>query len=60
MRQIRRNITEEFERDLLRLRRQKEITNESEASDFRSWLGLGLKGPLSPKPRLCSDDDLWS
>ena len=28
-------------------------------SDFRSWLGLGLKAPLNPKPRFCSDDDFW-
>lgn len=28
-------------------------------SDFRSWLGLGLKAALNPKPRFCSDDDLW-
>ena len=29
-------------------------------SDFRSWLGLGLKAPLDPKPRFRSEDDLWS
>ncbi len=29
-------------------------------SDFRSWLGLGLKGPLNPEPQFCSDDDIWS
>jgi len=29
-------------------------------SDFRSWLGLGLKAPLNPKPRFRSEDDLWS
>jgi hypothetical protein len=77
MRQIRLNITEEFERDLRRLMRHKGITNECEAihqavreattkadatrhSDFRSWLGLGLKAPLNPKPRFCSHDELWS
>jgi hypothetical protein len=75
MRQIHLNVTGEFERDLHRLMRQKQITNEFEAihqavrdavakasgvtrSDFRSWLGLGLKAPLNPKPRFCSDDDL--
>ena len=29
-------------------------------SDFRSWLGLGLKAPLNPQPRFRSEDDLWS
>ena len=29
-------------------------------SDYRSWLGLGLKAPLNPKPRFRSEDDLWS
>jgi len=29
-------------------------------SDFRSWLGLGLKAPLNPKPRFRSEDELWS
>ena len=28
-------------------------------SDYRSWLGLGLKAPLNPKPRFRSEDDLW-
>lgn len=29
-------------------------------SDYRFWLGLGLKAPLNPKPRFRSEDDLWS
>ena len=29
-------------------------------SDYRSWLGLGLKAPLNPKPRFRGEDDLWS
>ena len=29
-------------------------------SDYRSWLGLGLKAPLNPKPRFRSEDELWS
>lgn len=29
-------------------------------TDYRSWLGLGLKTPLNPKPRFRSEDDLWS
>jgi len=28
--------------------------------DYRAWLGIGLKGPLNPKPRFRSEDDLWS
>ncbi len=32
----------------------------SSRSDFRSWLGLGLKAPLNPKPRFRAEDDLWS
>lgn len=28
--------------------------------DFRSWIGLALKGPLNPKPRFRNEDDLWS
>ena len=28
--------------------------------DFRSWLGLGLKAPLRPKPRFHGEDELWS
>ncbi len=30
------------------------------ATDFRSWLGLGLRQPLNPNPRFRSEDDLWS
>ena len=29
-------------------------------TDYRSWLGLGLKAPLNPEPRFRSEDDLWS
>jgi hypothetical protein len=32
----------------------------SGSCDYRSWLGLGLKAPLNPKPRFRSEDDLWS
>lgn len=28
-------------------------------TDFRRWLGLGLKGDLNKNPRFRSDDDLW-
>jgi hypothetical protein len=33
---------------------------ESGSCDYRSWLGLGLKAPLNPRPRFRSEDDLWS
>jgi len=29
-------------------------------ADYRSWLGLGLKAPLNPKPRFRSEEELWS
>lgn len=74
MKQIHLKITKEFERDLLRFMRHNRITNECEAihqavqeaatksraahSDFRSWLGLGLKGPLNPNPRFRAEADL--
>lgn len=29
-------------------------------SDYRTWLGLGLKAPLNPKPRFENEDALWS
>ena len=28
--------------------------------DYRKWLGLGLKAPLSRRRRFKSEDDLWS
>lgn len=34
--------------------------SSASTSDFRSWLGLGLKAPLNPKPRFRSEDELWS
>jgi hypothetical protein len=35
-------------------------TGAASHSDYRSWLGLGLKSPLNPKPRFRSEDELWS
>ena len=29
-------------------------------TDFRSWIGLALKGKPNPNPRFKSEDDLWS
>lgn len=37
-----------------------EKVNAASQSDYRSWLGLGLKAPLNPKPRFRSEDELWS
>jgi metal-responsive CopG/Arc/MetJ family transcriptional regulator len=34
-------------------------TSAASHADYRSWLGLGLKAPLNPKPRFRSEDDLW-
>lgn len=35
-------------------------TRGAEGTDFKAWLGLGLKGgPVNPNPRFRSDDDLW-
>jgi Arc/MetJ-type ribon-helix-helix transcriptional regulator len=76
MRQLNLNVTEDFVRDLQRLMKRKGIKNKSEAirlavreaaafaaapaSDYRAWLGMGLKVPLNPKPRFRGEDDLWS
>jgi hypothetical protein len=35
-------------------------TNAASHFDYHSWLGLGLKATLNPKPRFRSEDDLWS
>ena len=37
-----------------------EKAGSASRSDFRSWLGLGLKAPLNPKPRFRGEDELWS
>jgi hypothetical protein len=76
MRQLNLNVTSEFERDLRRFMKQRGISSKSDAIrravhdaaarsapaayDYRSWLGLGLRGPLNPTPRFRSEDDLWS
>ena len=31
-----------------------------ESTDFRSWIGLALKGKPNPRPRFKTEDDLWS
>jgi len=30
-----------------------------QTTDFRAWLGLGLKAPKNPRPRFKCDKDLW-
>jgi Arc/MetJ-type ribon-helix-helix transcriptional regulator len=32
----------------------------TQKTDFRSWIGLALKGKPNPNPRFKSEDDLWS
>jgi hypothetical protein len=44
----------------LALREAAARTKANSNDDFRSWLGMGLKSPLNPKPRFRSEDDLWS
>ena len=36
------------------------ILSENKQTDFRSWLGIGLKSPLNSSPRFKDEDDLWS
>ena len=37
-----------------------EHSSSAKQSDFRRWLGLGLKAPLRRKRRFHSEDELWS
>ena len=76
MKQLNLNVTQEFERELRVFMKRKGIANKSEAlrravheavertsapkPDYRSWLGMGLKAPLNPRPRFRTQDDLWS
>jgi len=53
-------ITKQSEAIRLAVREAAAKANQGQHSDFRSWLGLGLKAPLNPKPRFRSEDDLWS
>jgi hypothetical protein len=36
------------------------ILSDSKQSDFRGWLGMGLKSPQNSNPRFNNEDDLWS
>jgi hypothetical protein len=42
------------------VREAAERSHRRETTDFRSWIGLALKGRPNPKPRFKSEDDLWS
>jgi hypothetical protein len=75
MAQLNLNTTPSFERALARLMRVRGIRSKSEAirvaveecaaaatrgtADFESWLGLGTKAPLNPRPRFATHADLW-
>jgi hypothetical protein len=37
-----------------------ERQRREEKTDFRSWIGLALKGEPNPHPRFKTEDDLWS
>jgi hypothetical protein len=76
VKQLNLNVTPAFDKDLRVFMRRKGIANKSEAirralhdavtktsgkeTDFRSWLGMGLKAPLNPRPQFRTEDDLWS
>jgi hypothetical protein len=53
-------ITKQSEAIRIALREAVAKGSAASHSDFRSWLGLGLKAPLNPKPRFRSEDELWS
>jgi metal-responsive CopG/Arc/MetJ family transcriptional regulator len=53
-------ITKQSEAIRQALREAVAKASSASQSDYRSWLGLGLKAPLNPKPRFGSEDDLWS
>jgi hypothetical protein len=74
-RQLNLNVTPEFERDLRRVMKARQISRKSDAIrvvvheaaasgardyDFRRLLGAGLHAPLNAAPRFKSEDDLWS
>jgi hypothetical protein len=53
-------LTKQSEAIRLALREAVAKASAASHSDFRSWLGLGLKAPLNPKARFRGEDDLWS
>lgn len=36
-----------------------ELLAQEKKSDFRSWLGMGLKAPLKDKRKFVDEDSLW-
>jgi hypothetical protein len=75
MAQLNLNTTPSFERALARFMRVRGIRSKSEAirvaveecaaaatrgtTDFESWLGLGARAPLNPRPRFATHADVW-
>jgi phosphopantetheinyl transferase (holo-ACP synthase) len=53
-------ITKQSEAIRMALREAVAKATAVSRSDFRSWLGLGLKAPLNSKPRFRNEDELWS
>ena len=76
MKQLNLNVTPEFDQNLRVFMKREGILNKSDAirravreavekspsgeTDFRSWIGMGLKEPLNRRPRFRSEDELWS
>lgn len=76
MRQININVTPEFDKALSLLMASRGLSSKSAAirvavaeaterslaenTDFRSWIGAGLKAASSKRRRFKSEDDLWS
>ena len=76
MKQLNLVVTPEFDKNLRTFMKRKGIASKSAAircamrdavakspggeTDFRSWIGIGLKEPLNPRPRYQSEDELWS
>jgi len=55
-----RNISRKSDAIRQALREAAERSAGAGKSDFRSWLGMGLKAPLRAKPRFRNERDLWS
>ena len=53
-------ITKQSEAIRLALREAVAKAGAASNTDYRSWLGLGLKAPLNPKAHFRGEDDLWS
>lgn len=56
----RRKITRKSEAIRRAIREAVQRGSNTQAYDYRTWLGMGLKAPLNRRPRFRSEDDLWS